>query len=363
MGDGRTTELIGTFLIVVVVVLAATAAYGLVAGGSSGPSDGARIEGQSPEQFQPENVNPEVDPENGTITVDSDSEGSRILVDTEHENQFSQSQLEPVVEAAFRANHTLVFPEESSSFGSGDSSPYNETLKQYDGVLIIQPTTGFSGNETGALQAYADAGGRVVVLAEPTRTQVSGGGLLASLERVSFGANNMTAAFGVQMGAEELFNIDDEATDNNFKSIYAEPADDDPLTDGVETITFDGSGYAAIGEGSEARVLATAVEGTSTIDSRRTDAYPVVVRNGNMVFVADSSFVERSEIYDADNEVFISNLVTFLADGDLPDDYATEKTETPTATPTPPGTPPTPPETPPGTPPGTPPPTPTDSGA
>lgn len=356
MGDGRTTELIGTFLIVVVVVLAATAAYGLLATDASVAPDGERIEGQSPEQFQPENVNPEVDPENGTITVDSDSDGARILVDTEHENQFSQSQLEPVVEAAFRANHTLVFPEQSSSFGSDDSSPYNETLKQYDGVLIIQPTTGFSGNETGALQAYADAGGRVVVLAEPTRTQVSGGGLLASLERVSFGANNMTAEFGVQMGAEELFNIDDEATDNNFKSIYADPADDGPLTDGVETVTFDGSGYAAVKEDGDARVLLSAVEGTSTLNSRRTDTYPVVVRNGNMVFVADTTFLERSEIYDADNEVFISNLITFLADGDLPDDYATEETETPTATPTPP-------ETPPGTPPGTPPPTPTDSGA
>ncbi|PSP75144.1 hypothetical protein BRC70_01860, partial [Halobacteriales archaeon QH_6_68_27] len=44
------------------------------------------------------------------------------------------------------------------------------------------------------------------------------------------------------------------------------------------------------------------------------------VRTDNMVFVADSDFVDQSEVYDADNEVFVSNMLNFLVSGDKPDD-------------------------------------------
>ena len=52
------------------------------------------------------------------------------------------------------------------------------------------------------------------------------------------------------------------------------------------------------------------------IDPRRAGTYPVVVRNDSVVFTADGSFLSQPELYDADNEVFTGNLLSFLASGD-----------------------------------------------
>jgi hypothetical protein len=374
MADGGAGRLVGVFLAVVVIVLAVTALLALVGGGSGQP-DGANVDGQSPAAFQPENVNPEVDPETGDIEVDpetgdievNESGNKRILVDARHGNQITQSELEPVAEATFEAGHTVEFPTEGETSRQRSSGrAYNETLSRYDAVLVVQPTRAFTPEESRALQEYTDAGGRVVVLAEPTQTQL-GTGFFAAATTVSFGANNLTAEYGVRVGSEMLYNIENAGNDNNFKSIYAVPSSDGPLTEGVETVSFDLGGYAVVDGDSDARVLLSAVEGTKGLDTRRDGEYPTVVRNGNMVFVSDSSFVKRSELYDVDNEVFVGNLVEFLVSGDLEDDFpdgtsesAPEPPEPPEPpTPTPPG-----PDTPtgPDTPPGTPTPTPEPPG-
>jgi hypothetical protein len=48
------------------------------------------------------------------------------------------------------------------------------------------------------------------------------------------------------------------------------------------------------------------------------------MRNKNVVVVADSDFIRPSELYDVDNQVFISSLLEFL----LPPDANTETTVT-----------------------------------
>jgi len=369
MADASPGRLIGVF--VVIVALAVVGGVVLGAAGDSGQPDGAEVSGQSPAQFQPDAVNEEYDPETGDIEVDAGEQDKRILVDTRHGNQFSQADLEPVVEAAFESGHTIEFGAEASSSGTrrGGSS-YQETLSNYDGVLIIQPTGEFSQSERNALQNYTDAGGRVAVLAEPTQIQAALG-LFGVPSPVSFGATNLSRNYGLQVGAEGLYNMNEDRNDNNFKSIYASPSADGTLTEGVETISFDQGGYVVVNEDHEdagrIETLYTAAEGTRTLDTRRTGEYPVVARNDNMVLVADSSFIEQSEVYDVDNEVFVGNLVEFLVSGDLEDDFpdgtsesAPEPPEPPEPpTPTPPG-----PDTPtgPDTPPGTPTPTPEPPG-
>jgi len=343
MADASPGRLIGVF--VVIVALAVVGGVVLGAAGDSGQPDGAEVSGQSPAQFQPDAVNEEYDPETGDIEVDAGEQDKRILVDTRHGNQFSQADLEPVVEAAFESGHTIEFGAEASSSGTrrGGSS-YQETLSNYDGVLIIQPTGEFSQSERNALQNYTDAGGRVVVLAEPTQIQAALG-LFGVPSPVSFGATNLTRNYGLQVGAEGLYNMNDDRNDNNFKSIYASPSSDGSLTEGVETISFDQGGYVVVNENHEdagqIETLYTAAEGTKTLDTRRTGEYPVAARNDNVVFVADSSFIEESEVYDVDNEIFVGNLVEFLVSGDLdrnfPSDGGRDSGPTPPEPPEPPG--------------------------
>jgi hypothetical protein len=321
---------LGVFVIVIAVILAGSAVLGAVAGGGGdAPTDGQNIQGQSPGQFQPESVNPDVDPETGEINVDADDGTKKLLIDTQHGNAFDRDDIEPVVEALAEAGHTVDFTPSgtSDSGGFGESGGYNATLQEYDAVLVINPTEGFTEDERAGLGTYLDNDGRVVVLGEPTQTGVSGGGLIASLSTVSFGANDLTTRYGARMGAEALFNVDDSDNDNGFKSIYAEPESTSSLSEGVDTITLENPGYIVRTGESDATVLYNAVDGTRTLETRRNGTYATVVRNDNLVFVSDSDFVDQDEVYDADNEVFVTNLLDFLTSGDKPDDVPETATE------------------------------------
>jgi hypothetical protein len=340
---------LGLFVGLLIVLVAVTGIVSLAAVGTTGeePSqpDGQTIDGQSPAQFQPESVEPALVSEGGEITVEETSESKRILVDTSHTNQFSPGDFEPLTEALFEAGHTIAV---SGDRTTGDSqfdttTGYNATLEKYDAVIIIQPTTRFTATELAAVRNYTAGGGRVLVMGEPSQTQV---GTFAST-RVSFGADNLTAQYGVHVGSETIYNLDESATDNNFKSILASSTSDGELTAGVDTVSFDSAGYINVREDSDAEVLVRADEGATTLQTRQTARYPVVVRNGNAAFVADSSFIEQSELTDVDNDVFISNLLNFLVDGERPD-LVDDETRTdgvtrtgPTLTPAPePGQPP-----------------------
>jgi hypothetical protein len=331
-------KLIGVFVAIVVLAVGG-AAVAATAGGGDSQADGAEISGQSPAQFQPDAVNHDADPEEGDIEVDASDGAKRILVDTSHSNQVSRSDVEPVVEAAFESGHFVEF-----GTSQDDRPSYAETLSNYDALLIVQPRNGFSESERNAVQNYTEAGGRVVVLGEPPQVQAALG-LFGVPSEVSFGASNLTQSYGVQVGAEMLYNMDPEATDNNFKSIYAVPGTDGDLTDGVETVNFDRSGYVVVNEehddAGDIEVLFTAADGTRTLDTRREGEYATAIRSENFVLVADSTFLQESDVYDADNEVFVGNLLDFLVSGDLDDDFPSDGVGSATEPPEPPE-PPTP---------------------
>jgi hypothetical protein len=343
VSEGRIAKPLALFLLLLLALLGAVAVLGFMGGDTVGSSG---VTGQSPPQFQPDAVAVDEDPETGEIRVEG-GENKRILVDTQHDNEFSRAELEPILEAAFAAGHTVEF--------AGDEdvgvTEYSSDLGRYDGFLVIQPTEGFSADERDAIREFTDDGGRLVVLAEPTQTEP--GGAFSAPSVVSFGAGGLVGEYGVTIGAEGLYNLNDSENDNNFKSIYAAPEGEDPLTEGVETVTFDTSGYLVTAPESDAEVLYTAIPGTRGLERRQPGTYPTVVRSGNAVVVADSSFLKESEVYDVDNEVFVGNLLTFLAEGtapgpsepdsDLDPEPGTDPTPTPEPgaepTPTPEGTP------------------------
>jgi hypothetical protein len=336
-------KLIGVFVVIVVLAVGGAAVAATAGGGDGGQPAGAEISGQSPAQFQPDAVNHEADPEEGEIDVAASDGAKRILVDTSHSNQISRSDVEPVVEAAFESGHFVEFG------ADGDSgSSYAETLSNYDALLVVQPRSGFSESERNAVQNYTDAGGRVAILGEPPQVQASLG-LFGVPSEAAFGATNLTQSYGLQIGAEMLYNMNAEATDNNFKSIYAVPDADDELTDGVETVNFDKGGYVVVNEqhdnADDIEDLYTAADNTRTLDTRREGEYTMAVRTENLVLVADSTFIQESDVYDVDNEVLVGNLMDFLVSGELDENFPTDSAGSATEPPEPPEVPtPTPPE-------------------
>lgn len=320
MKPGELLRPLGVFVLVVAVIVGGTAVAALATGSNPTPApDSQQVQGQSPGQFQPDEVNPGVDPETGNLSVTAEAGNKDVLIDTQHANRFQRHELEPVVEALTAAGHDVDFTPSTREDSFGGSGDYNATLQAYDAVLVTFPTNDYTAAERTALREYTANDGRVVVLAEPTQLSV-GSGLASSAERVTFGANDLTWEYGVRIGADALYNMDDDANDNNFRSVDAEPVADDELTAGVDEISFDYAGYALVNDSTDARVLYEAADGTRTLETRRGGTFPTVVRNENVVFVADSDFITTKELYDADNEVFVSNLLNFLVSGDKPDD-------------------------------------------
>ena len=315
----RIIKPLAVFILVIVVILAGTAVIGLLSG-TSGTPDGQRIDGQSPSQFQPSNLNQGIDPESGSLSIESgtstvggstSSSGGSILVDLRHSNTVTQAELEPIESAMFSAGHSFEY--------DTGQDPLNETLDGHDGYLIVQPTEGFSESEREAVNEFTASGGRVVILGEPTQPRVTSSGLFGtSTAIVSFGADKLLDEYGISIGPELLYNTADESNDNGFKSIYTSPVRGNQLTEGVETVSFDRGGYAVTREDSRATTVFTAVDDTKALETRRTGTYPTVVRNDDMVFVADSTFIKPIELYDTDNEVFVSNLMQFLLGGEDP---------------------------------------------
>ena len=309
MSDRDIVQPLAVLVVALAVILAGTFAVSALAGTApTGSPDGANIEGQSPAQYQPESAGLDADPETGELAIDTTDDDSEIVIDLRRAGGTSRADLEPLLEALFEAGHSVTILDGS------DDEPFGDALTGSSGLLIVQPTSPYPDGERDAIQDYVDAGGHAVIAGEPTQTQI-GGGLFATISQVSFGATELAESYGIRVGAETLYNVNDDRNDNNFKSIYATPTRGGALTEGVDTVTFHKSGYVTT-DGSDVNTLYAAVEGTKTIDTRRAGTYPVVVRNGGMVFVADGSFLSQPELYDADNEVFTSNLLSFLAAGD-----------------------------------------------
>lgn len=332
MSEGRIAKPLAVYVLLVVGLLLAVSLVGALTG--TGATDGQQVQGQSPAQYQPDAVLSEVDPESGTIEVaGADEVGGqkRVLIDTQHDNEFSRTDLGPAVDALFAAGHSVTFAEDT---GDGDVD-YEESLDEYDALLVIQPTDRFTPEERRAVRNFTDDGGRLVVLAEPPQVEVRGP---FGTPRVTvFRATNLTGGYGVRIGAEQLYNTDDDANDNNFRSFYARPADDSRLTNGADAVTYDIGGYVVVQSGSNLTGRLPAAEGTRGLETRRPVTPPTVASGDNVTVVADASFVEPDEVYDADNEVFVGNLLSFMVRGQSPAEL--NATATPTLTPSPTSTP------------------------
>jgi hypothetical protein len=309
MSDRNLLQPTAVLIVALVVILGGTFVVSLAVGTvPTGTPDGANIEGQSPAQYQPSAAGLEADPEDGELAIEDAPEEGEIVIDIRRASDTSDSDLEPVAEAMFEAGYSVTILDVGSTQGLG------EALNGSSGLLIVQPAEAYPENERDTIQSYVETGGHAVVAGEPTQTQL-GTGLFATVAEVPFGATALAESYGVKIGSETLYNVNDADNDNNFKSIYATPSRGGRLTEGVERVTFDRSGYIVSGD-DNVNDLMTTVRGTKTIDTRRADTYPVVARNDSVVFVADGSFLSQPELYDADNEVFTSNLIEFLLRGD-----------------------------------------------
>ena len=318
MSEGRFVKPLALFVVIVLALSVVIALVAVTAGvGVPGETDGQRLEPQSPAQFQPDTLVRPPDPETGEIEVPRGAQtngAGSVLLDTRFSPGVDASAYGAVQDALAEAGHSVTV---AATAGESFES-YQQSLEEYDALVLVEPVQALSEEDRGAIQEFTEDGGRVLVLAEPP--SVVSGGLFAGPEVVSFGASQLTGSYGMQVGSDELYNTDETNTDNNFLAVYATPDGLSSLTADVEQVTYDRGSFVIVSNTNVATPLLPAVEGTRAMKTDRTGTYHTAARNGNFLLVADASFMRDGEVYDADNEVFVSNVLGYLlgAEADEP---------------------------------------------
>jgi len=290
---------VGLFVVIVAVVVGGTAVAGTVGFSGDAPSP-PEIQN---EQFRPSNALPPTDAESGTVTMDATGESKTVLIDVGHENGVSEGDIQPLVNVLIENGHEVTY-------FTREDRDLNESLRSADAYLVANPHRRYTDSQVAGVEAFEAAGGRVMLLADPAQTQVSGGLLMARVEQVGSKDTAVGSSFGVGFGGGYVYNM--RENQNNFKSVYATATGSADLTRGVDRVVLRDA--APLVAPDDATVL-RGLEGTTLSTTRRQDTYALAARTGNVTAVGDTSFLNPENVYFADNEVFVGNLADFLVSG------------------------------------------------
>jgi hypothetical protein len=298
-------------LTLVFVVIAGSIVGGAAVLESGRGPGGTSIQSMNASTFDPGAIVASEPEPTGNASVDVDEE-KVVLVDAAHSNQYSRDDIEPLVRTLVADGHEIRFFEPPRQRPPG--ATLNGTLAGADALVVVAPSQRYTADEVRSVSDFARRGGRVLVLVEPTSTQVSsgGGGLFGlSSEQVTTEITPLSSAFDIAVGTGYLFTMHEN--DNNFRNVFAEPTNSDNLTEGVDRMTVQQATPLTAGE--NATVLARTTERTQLSSTRDGGRYPVILRNGNVTAVGDASLVTPATANRADNEVLLGNLAEYLVTG------------------------------------------------
>lgn len=266
-------------------------------------------------EFAPENVVAEPIPADGEVEADGSvaqpvaNPTGVVVVDRGHANRFDDTDLRPLVTALGEIGYEVRFH---------GREPLEESLSDADAFVVIDPAASYSEGELDTVEEFVDEGGRLVILGEPDRVQVQRDVFGASLQT----ADSRVARLGLRfdIAFENRYVYDMERNDGNYKRPVVEPAEgasvsptDDELADVDRVTVYTAAAVRPIGDGEPVLVTAESARLSGTEDR---EAYPVAVRDGDVLAVGDSDFLAPDTHTVADNEVFLGYLVEFLVAGE-----------------------------------------------
>mgnify|MGYP006274036785 CR=1 FL=1 len=252
-----------------------------------------------------ENILAEAPAETGSVSVDAGAESKHVVIDAGHGNDIDRATLAPVLESLAAAGHEVSFYR-GSPMGS-----INATLRQADAFVVISPGTTYSAADRAGLEAFVDAGGRLLLAGEPT-SQTSGtfaSLLLGSGAQMGSSAPlaGLAAPFGIAYSDGYVYDL--ERYDLNYRNVYASPSG----------AAFPGDANVTVHEAVPVRggtpILET-VDTAKLSSGREAESYPVATRNGDVVAVGDASLFDTEWVQRNDNEAFVGAVMEFLVTGE-----------------------------------------------
>ena len=239
-----------------------------------------------------------------TLTVKSftgtpEQRDGLLVVDRMHGNNFSDDEMVPFLSRV--ASHGF----ETRSIGVNGVSALDRLaileaeLKRADTLAIILPTVPFNDREIGLIQDFIEKDGKVILIGDPARSSVM---------------NSIAEPLGFIFQEGFLYNLIEHEL--NYRNIFLRDFRADPLTEGLEQITFYTAGSIKPGKSGIPIVTGDANTYSSIIDRTAPFAPVVKSEDGQVLAISDSSFFIPPRNTITDNSRFIANIADFLTDVD-----------------------------------------------
>jgi len=231
-----------------------------------------------------------------------------VLIDSAHRNNLMVDDLTPLV-------NRLAARGISVEYYEGENSLSWE-LRPAKAFVVMAPTYSFYSEELKAVQDFVASGGRLLLVADPTRSVPDNTppGYI-DLETLFFpqsaipAINSLARPFGIQFFEDYLYNLTDYET--NYRNIKIDDFETNPLTEGMWQVVV----YAT--HSIETDGTALMIGDANTQSNLRTGENHLVVAglstDKNVLALGDLTFLTAPYHRAANNDRFLSNLADWLA--------------------------------------------------
>lgn len=240
--------------------------------------------------------------------------GKVVVLDYSHSNLYDPSEIQTLVSSLTARGARVEFD---------DGYPYLYTrLKYASAYIVISPTITFSADEDTLVGQFAQRGGRLIVLTDPTHGILDYDSFTGNIMMTPDvnAANTLLAPFGITFANDYLYNL--VKNEGNFRNILFAKFGDNDLTQGLSQVALYGAHSVSAENG---QPLITGDESTlsSLTDSSENPSSgsgqglvaAALSADGNVLAIGDFSFLMPPYNQVADNNLLLGAIADFALGG------------------------------------------------
>lgn len=232
-----------------------------------------------------------------------------VLLDLSHDNAFTMEEIGALDGRLAQRGSELV------PFTSGD---LQTALRSVNAFVVITPLDSFTTDEIQAVTDFVERGGKLLMMGDPTRFNVSFEETDVSFELVyerdQIPLNSLANAFDIIFNGDYLYNTLEN--EGNFRNIIlnSDGFGETAVTDGLEQVAFYGSHSLQIGQGATAVLRGDENTWSSATDRPGGLILAASSHDNNVLALGDIHFITEPYYTVFDNGRFISQISDFLTD-------------------------------------------------
>ena len=226
------------------------------------------------------------------------SQKNQVVFDLAHTNRFSMSEIEALT------NALIVKGAEIESIAN--AKDLADSLRMANALVIIAPTEEFSNEDVQAIRDFTDRGGKLLFIADPTRTYQD---YYFDLEDSVQIANHVLEPYGLAFQTDYVYSI--SHNEGNFRNVYASPSGESELTRNVKQVVFYGT-HSISGQ-MNALLAGDQTTLSSSTDSGGNLVLGALSKNGQVLALGDMGFITSPYYQVSDNYQLVLNIANFLA--------------------------------------------------